>query len=118
MPGTAGIYNSVIDQGATFTINIVYNDSNNNPVNLTGYTARMQLREKYTSVAVLTLTTENGGLTITPLTGNIAVLATATQTEAIEAAYYLYDLELTSGFEITRLIQGQLTVRAQVTANV
>lgn len=118
MPGTAGIYNTVIDQGATWTVNIVYTDYNGDPVNLTGYTARMQLREKFTSTAVLTLTTSNGGLTLTPLTGGIAVSATAVQTEAIPAGFYLYDLELTSGSEITRLIQGQITVRAQVTANV
>jgi hypothetical protein len=118
MPGTAGIYNTAIDQGATWTVNIVYTDYNGDPVNLTGYTARMQLREKFTSDAVLTLTTSNGGLTLTPLTGGIAVIATAAQTEVIPAGFYLYDLELTSGSEITRLIQGQITVRAQVTANV
>ena len=118
MPGTAGVYNGIIDQGATWTLNLVYTDSNGVAVNLTGYTARLQLREKYTSDAVLTLTTSNGGLILTPLIGGIAVLATAIQTEEIPPAFYLYDLELTSGFEITRLIQGQLTVRAQVTANV
>ena len=118
MPGTAGIYNGVIDQGATWTVNIVYYDSNNVPVNLTGYTARMQLRSKYDSTAALTLSTATGEIVITGPTGQIAITATATQTQAINPGLYLYDLELTSGAEITRLIQGQLTVRENVTANV
>lgn len=117
MAGTAGIYNGVIDQGATWTLNIVYYDYNNVPVNLTGYTARLQLRSKYDSTAVLTLST-GSGITITGPTGEIAIVGTAVQTELIPAGIYVYDLELTSGSEITRLIQGQMTVRAQVTANV
>lgn len=118
MPGTAGIYNGVIDQGATWTLNIVYNDYNGVPVNLTGYTARLQLRSKYDSSAVLTLSTANGGIVITGATGEIAITGTATQTQAIASGIYIYDLELTSGAEITRLIQGQMTVRENVTANV
>jgi len=33
----AGIYNFTLDQGSTWTLQIVYNDSNGNPINLTGY---------------------------------------------------------------------------------
>jgi hypothetical protein len=115
---TAGIYNGVMDQGATWTLSIVYTDYNGNPIVLTGYTARMQLRSKFDSAAVLTLSTSNGGITITPLTGTINLMATATQMESIQPGLYVYDLELTSGSNIQRLIQGQMTVRAQVTANV
>lgn len=118
MAGTAGIYNGVIDQGATWTVNIVYYDYNNVPVNLTGYSARMQLRSKFDSSAVLTLSTATGEIVITGPTGQIAITASATQTQAIASGIYIYDLELTSGAEITRLIQGQMTVRENVTANV
>ena len=115
---TAGIYNGVMDQGATWTLTIVYNNPDGTPIDLTGYTGRMQLRTKFDSTAVLTLSTANGGIVITGPTGQIAITATATQTQAINPGLYLYDLELTSGAEITRLIQGQLTVRENVTANV
>jgi len=118
MPGTASIYNGIIDQGATWTVNIVYYDYNNVPVDLTGYSARMQLRSKYDSSAVLTLSTATGEIVITGPTGQIAITASATQTQAIASGIYVYDLELTSGAEITRLIQGQMTVRENVTANV
>jgi phage tail sheath gpL-like len=76
----------------------------------------MQLRQNYNSTtADLTLTTANGGITIVGATGTITINATATQTSLLESGFYVYDLELTSGSNISRLIQGQLTVAEQVT---
>ena len=113
---TAGIYNATIDQDSIWNVTLVYNDSNDVPVNLTGYTAAMQLRQNYNSeLADLTLTTANGGITITGATGTIAISATATQTGLLTPGFYVYDLELTSGSNISRLIQGQITVAEQVT---
>lgn len=55
-------------------------------------------------------------ITITPLAGKIDIHATATQTGALTAGEYVYDLELTSPSGIvTRVIQGRATVRPQVT---
>lgn len=113
---TAGIYNTTIDQGSIWELTIVYQDSDGDPIDLTGYTAAMQLRQNYNSEAAdLTLTTANGGLTITGATGTIQVYATAVQTGNLTAGFYVYDLELTSGSNISRLIQGQITVAEQVT---
>jgi len=113
---TAGIYNTTIDQGSVWSVVLVYTDSNNVAVNLTGYTAAMQLRQNYNSTtADLTLTTANGGITIVGATGTITITATATQTGLLDPGFYVYDLELTSGSNISRLIQGQLTVAEQVT---
>lgn len=113
---TAGIYNTTIDQGSVWSVVLVYTDSNDTPVNLTGYTAAMQLRQNYNSdTAALTLTTANGGITIVGATGTITITATATQTGNLDPGFYVYDLELTSGANISRLIQGQLTVAEQVT---
>lgn len=113
---TAGIYNATIDQGSIWNVTLIYKDSNDVPVNLTGYTAAMQLRQNYNSeLADLTLTTSNGGITITGATGTIAISATATQTGLLTPGFYVYDLELTSGSNISRLIQGQITVAEQVT---
>ena len=111
----AGIYNFTMDQGSTWTLQVVYKDSNGNPVNLTGYTAEMQIRRKFDSEnPVLTLSTSNGGITITPLTGTLNLLATDEQM-AIDAGFYVYDLELSLGGVRTRLIQGQVTVSGEVT---
>ena len=110
-------YNVVIDQGADWFLNVTYDNPNGTPVNLTGYTAALQLRSLPTdTVAVLTLTT-SAGITITPLTGLVAIHATATQTRAIDEGIYYYDLEITqtSTGIVTRLIQGQADVSPEVT---
>lgn len=113
---TAGIYNFTLDQGSVYSVVLVYTDSNNVPVNLTGFTAKMQLRQNYNSTAAdLTLSSANGDITIVGATGTVTVNATAAQTAALSPGFYVYDLELTSGLNISRLIQGQVTVAEQVT---
>jgi hypothetical protein len=113
----AATYNAVIDQGADWFVNFTYQDSTGTPINLTGYTAAMQLRAPTDSlIASLSLSSPSNGITITPLTGLVAVRATAAQTGALIDGIYEYDLELTSGSGIvTRLVQGQLTLSPQVT---
>lgn len=111
----AGIYNFTLDQGSTWTLQIVYKDSNGVAVNLTGYTAEMQVRRKFDSdTSVLTLSTSNGGITIVPLTGTLNLLATDEQAD-IDPGLYVYDLELSIGGVRTRLIQGTVTVSGEVT---
>lgn len=85
-------------------------------VNITGFTARMQLRSlPNDSIAVLTLT-QASGITIDGPTGTLAVRATAAQTAAISAGPYYYDLEITSPTGVkTRIVQGELNVNAEVT---
>jgi hypothetical protein len=113
---TAGIYNATIDQGSVWSVIFVYKDPNDNPINLNGYTAAMQLRQVYDSTtADLTLTTENGGISIVGATGTITVTATDEQTGALTPGYYVYDLELTLAGNVSRLVQGQITVAEQVT---
>lgn len=41
---TAGLANFVIEQGATFSQELIYTNENNVPINLTGYTAKMQIK--------------------------------------------------------------------------
>lgn len=112
----ADIYNAIVDQGSDWYLTLQYKDSNGNPVNLTSYTAAMQLRQFFGSTdAALTLTTSSG-ITITGATGTIAIHATATQTAAIAAGNYVYDLEIKSASNIvTRLIQGTITISAEAT---
>ena len=114
---TAGIYNATIDQGATWSATVLYKDSTGAAINLTGFTAAMQVRQQYSSeTADLTLTTSNGGITITGATGTVLITMTAAQTRDLEEGYYVYDVELTSPSAlVTRLIQGQLTVAPEVT---
>jgi len=85
-------------------------------VDLTNYTAKMQLRSLPNDpIAVLTLDTNNG-ITIDGPSGTIAVHATAAQTGSVIAGPYYYDLEITSSSDVvTRIVQGELNVNAEVT---
>lgn len=109
-------YNVEIDQGADWFLNVTYEQPAGTPVNITGYTSALQLRSLPTdATAVLSLST-GSGITITGASGLVAVHATATQTRAIDEGVYYYDLEITSQANIvTRLIQGQAYVSAEVT---
>jgi hypothetical protein len=109
-------YNVEIDQGADWFLNVTYEQPAGTPVNITGYTSALQLRSLPTdATAVLSLAT-GSGITITGLTGLVAVHATAAQTRAIDEGVYYYDLEITSQSGIvTRLVQGQAYVSAEVT---
>lgn len=86
------------------------------PVNLSGYTAALQIRSLPSdSTAVLTLTTTSG-ITITAATGQVDVHATAAQTTNIDEGTYYYDIEVTSSAGVvTRLSQGQVVVTPEVT---
>jgi hypothetical protein len=109
-------YNVEIDQGADWFFNVTYEQPAGTPVNITNYTAALQLRSLPTdSTYVLSLTT-GSGITITGATGLVEVHATANQTRAIDEGTYYYDLEITSPTGIvTRLVQGQALVSAEVT---
>jgi hypothetical protein len=110
-------YNTVIDQGATWYLTVTYENPNGTAINITGYTAALQLRSLPSDpTAVLTLTTANSGITITGATGTVAITATATQTREIDEGIYYYDLEITSTLGVvTRLVQGQVVVSPEVT---
>lgn len=112
----AGVHNLTCEQGATFQRVITYQGSDGVAVNLTGYTARMQVRTDHESATVLlSLTTENGGITLGGAAGTVTLLGTATQTAALEAGEHVYDLELVTGSVVTRLIQGCFVVDPEVT---
>lgn len=87
------------------------------PVNITGYTAQMQLRSlPQDATAVLTLSSPSNGITIGGANGQVNVHATNVQTGAIDEGIYYYDIEITSGGGIvTRLAQGQILVSPEVT---
>lgn len=111
-----GKYNMVCPQGSTFNENLTYSINAIN-VDLTSYTARMQIRDSHTSTsAKLTLTTENSGIVLGGAAGTINIIISATSTASIPAKEYVYDLEVisSSGF-VTRLIEGKFIVTPEVT---
>jgi hypothetical protein len=113
----AGTLNLTIDQGTTWNCVLTWK-INGTAVNLTGYSARLQARQHFSSgTTVLALTsTPADGITLGGVAGTITLSLTATQTAALPALLCVYDLELVSpSGEVTRLVEGTLTVTAEVT---
>lgn len=112
-----GKYSFTLYQGATFSRILTWKDANEDAINLTGYTARLQMRESVDADAPFaTLTTENGGITLGGAAGTIMLGLSAADSEDIEALSGVYDLELVSaGGVVTRLLEGEVTISREVT---
>ena len=111
-----GLLNLTFSQGATWKLSLTYTNSTGNPIDLTNYTARMQARTSY-DAGTATLNLANGtGITLGGTAGTINLLVAATETAAIDADQYVYDLEVVSASsEVTRVVQGTLIVTPEVT---
>jgi hypothetical protein len=111
----AGIYDINCPQGVTYTETFTYK-IDNVAVNLTGYSAAMQVRRAYDSATPLISLTSGSGITLGGSAGTITLLIAYAATAAFEAGQYIYDLELTSASGIKdRILQGTFTVSAEVT---
>ena len=110
-------YNLVIYQGATYSQTFIWKDANSTPINLTGYTARMMVRTTIDApTPFITLTTENGGITLGGTAGTVVLNMSATATAALTESIGLYDIELVSGAGVvTRFLQGIVTISKEVT---
>lgn len=112
---TAGTYDITIEQGSTFTRTITWKDENDTAVNLTGYSARLQMRESVDASSTFISLTNGSGITLGGVAGTILIEISATDTAAITQSG-VYDLELVSGAGVvTRLLQGNVILSKEVT---
>ena len=103
--------NLVIDQGSTFSTDLTLSDENGDRLILNGYTANSQIRRWYTSTnASATFTTS-----INVESAVITLTLTANQTSNLVSGRYVYDVEITDGAEVSRIVEGIVTVTPQVT---
>ena len=114
-----------IYQGQTFRFRFVVTQPDEvTAVNLTGYKARMQIRESLDNDTVLLeLTTENGGITTTSADGYVDLTVSAEDTAALDTdfdvAQWVYDLEIyddtVSPVYVERIAEGTVVVFPEVT---
>lgn len=109
-----------IYQGATFDKTYQWQDSNRDPVDLTGYTARMQIRSKHSAADyLLEITTEgttSKRVILGGTEGTYQITIASNITEAFDWGAGVYDLELVSpGGVVRRIQQGQVKVHREVT---
>jgi len=108
----AGNYNFTLEQGSTFS-RVITVQQNNAAMDLSGYSARSQMRSTHDSGTIALSFTAS---ITNDSAGQITLSASATTTASIEEGIYVYDLEIESaGGVVTRLMQGQITVTPEVT---
>lgn len=129
----AGKYNFTIEQGTTVDFEIQYKDSNNNPVDLTGYSGRMMIRSNFADNSPSTYLTlsssrnaDGTGLNFSgsrgtkpPTSGSIGIYIASCTSSALTFTTARYDLEIYSGSNpcpyTVRLLEGQVNLSKQVT---
>lgn len=114
----AGKLNLYIEKGATWRHTLYWSvGTPPEPVNLTGFTARMMIRAGTNcgTTLIIELTTENGRITLGAESGRIDLLISAADTEPLIGTGGVYDLELVNGEEVTRLVQGEVALACEVT---
>ena len=110
----AAVANLRIDQGASFSSDVTVTNSDGVAVDLAGYTAEAKMAKGYSSTR--TRTTISTTIAADAATGIVTLSLTATESAGLDAERYVYDLEITqtSSGNVTRVIEGIITVRPQV----
>ena len=86
------------------------------PVDLTGFTARMQIRETIESTTTLVSLTEASGITLGGTAGTIGITIAATATALLDFDSAVYDLEVVSaGGIVTPVAYGNVYLNDEVT---
>jgi hypothetical protein len=111
-------YPITIHQGATYTLTLTWRE-NGNPVDLTNWSARMQVRRRHKDeTAWISLTSApGGGIVLGGPAGTISIRIEAAATAALPAPQTgVYDLELehTDG-TVRRILEGIVRVTPEVT---
>mgnify|MGYP003114699440 FL=1 len=138
----AAEFNISHDKGTSFKFYALYKDSAGSAVNLSGYSARMQIRRSPDDPKMTLFVTgsgvTNGGTTGefsgtggVSGTGGITLNASSSGAAGTNGGVYIefnavssanlptgrmfYDLELVNGEDITRLVEGRFEARANIT---
>lgn len=110
---SAARYNLVIDQGSDFAVNFTVKD-NGSAKDLTGYSARAQMRTtKSASSVAATFTCSIP----TPTNGTVTMSLPNATSSAMAAGTYVYDLEIFTANDtvVTRILQGTVDLDQEVT---
>lgn len=117
----ASKYDFSIEQGSSFQLSVTYKDANNDPVDLTGWCARLMLKTNIGDTIIYT--TENLDystykFTIEEVNGKLVFLLPASTTNDFNFNIAKYDLELSSSSDLytgggkytTRLLYGTILI--------
>jgi hypothetical protein len=108
------IYSNItVDQGSDYFSTVYAKETNGLATDLTGYTARGQVRKTYSSLTSYKIVTT----IVNPESGSIEISLSNVTTSAMKAGRYVYDIEVVSPTGIIRrVVEGQLEVMPSASA--
>jgi len=119
----AGRYNILIEQGATFNLQLFLKDANGDPIDVAGWTGCGQIRRTHNDnspvqefTVTFPLPTTDGQVLIALTPSQTQGIAVDRQSNATGPQIYYYDIFLTraDGF-VFRLIEGEAKVSPSIT---
>jgi hypothetical protein len=109
-------YDISADQGSDLDTLITYTNDVGTLINLTGCSARMQVRQFAGSSKPVLNLTSSSGITLGGAAGTIRILISAAALSLVPAGSYAYDIELVDTAQVVlKIISGQFVVNAEVT---
>lgn len=110
-------YDILIEQGSNFTLTVFAKNSDGTVRDLTGYTARMQIRSSVDSATVLAeASTNNGLISIVGVDGEVTINIPSATTDNYAWHNGVYDLEVDNNVgAVIRLLSGNAACSFQVT---
>src|ERR1044072_5018457 len=114
-------YNIEMDQGSEWRVVINWQNEDETPIDLTGWTGALQVRRTADAEEVLLSLTDGDGIEITdPTDGEITVVISSEKSSAMPARTsdknWVYDLEVTPlGGGTVRLLDGKFLISHEVT---
>lgn len=103
-----------IRKGITFIQSVALTDELSEPVDLSDYEVRMQIRPDYNETPIADLSTVSGEITTED--NRILVIISATATKLLTAGSYKYDIEIeSSGGLVYQVMYGSVAVKESVT---
>lgn len=107
-----GIQNLTFVRGDTETVQVTMTSDGSTPVNITGRTYAAQLR---TTPDISAISATAACAITDAANGVMQAVFTATSTADLDPGYYYWDLQETNGSTVTTVLQGTVTVLADVT---
>ena len=146
----SGNYDISVDQGSTFVFHLTYQDSAGTAIDLSSYSAHMQVRRSAIDTGLILDISSVGGVTgggstgeytsggsaahnysgitlngntlgqgpwraFASGTGGIYIKVDADTMKNVPIGKHLYDLELTTGTDVNRVLRGRFEVEGEVT---
>lgn len=107
--------NFKVVQGDSFTIVVQYTNPDNSPINLSGYTSRMDVRNEPFGKILCASLTEQSGIVITPSTGTLNIQFTPSQTRKFTYPSAAYQLQIKSSIGVqTTILKGYFSTSLAV----